>query len=147
MKISLEEAKDLLLINRQDLDIEVQRQAQTYWQVAEQCAEAISIRDSLKEEKDKVWAEQFIVNKVEAKLDGKGVSDKVAETYTDASKIYSKANKEYLDAKLDADKWIGMKESWQQRAVMLRELCGLNASLNYGEMTIYQENKRKMRGK
>lgn len=151
---TIEQYKKFLVIDKRNLDGEVQKQAERYWDVAERCAEAISLRDSLKEEKDKVWSEQFIKNKVESKLDGKAISDKVAETYADSSPEFSKATKDFLDAKLDAELWIGMKESWQQRAVMLRELCGLNISMGYGEMvvrnkplsdTLYEETRKKMR--
>lgn len=134
--ITLEEAKKLLAINTNKLDDECRFQPEIYYEVAANTVKAISVRDKLKEDKDNIWSKQFIKEKVEGKLDGKTLSDKTAETFADTSEEVEAANNEYLKAKEEADAWGALKESYQQRAVMLKELCGLYISGYFGEVSV-----------
>lgn len=134
--ITLSEAKKLLEINTTKLDDECRFQPELYYEIAENAVKSISLRDKLKEEKDNTWSRQFIKEKVEGKLDGKTLSDKTAETFADVSAEVEKANNNYLKAKEEAEEWIALKESFQQRAAMLKELCGLFVSGYFGEISV-----------
>jgi len=130
--MNLEEAKKSLIIDKFKLDVECQSQPDTFWKISEECSNAISIRDALKEEKDVVWAYEFI----KQKQSGEKVTDSMAKSLADTTKEYITAISEYLKAKEEADKWIAMKEAWQSRATMIRELCGLYVSGYFNEMSV-----------
>jgi len=134
--ITLEEASRGLVIDIKKLDEECRFQPEIFYEVAKQAVLASSERDFLKEKKDKVWANSFISEKMEGKLDGKALSDKTAETFADVSEEVTKSTREYLEKKKEADEWVALKDSFQQRAVMLKELCGLQISGAYGEIVV-----------
>jgi len=150
--ISLQEAREKLLINKNNLDEECKHQPELYYEVASNSVKAISERDRLKEEKDATWSKTFITNKMEGRLEGKSLSDKTAETFADTDEYVLKSNADYLKAKEEADEWIALKESYQQRALMLKELCGLYVAGYFGEISVKTKeasevelkNKRKL---
>jgi len=134
--ITIEEAVGSLVIDTTKLDEECRFQPIIFYEVAKQAVLKSSERDFLKEKKDKIWANSFISEKMEGKLDGKSLSDKTAETFADVSEKVEISTKEYLEKKKEADEWIALKDSFQQRAIMLKELCGLQVSGAYGEIVV-----------
>lgn len=142
-----EEARKLLKIDRLNLTSELEKQPEIYDEVSEMCVYAISVRDSLKDEKERIWSEQFLSAKRNSAIDGKTPSDKVAETMADTSKEFVEVSKSFLEAKKDADEWIGIKESFQQRMEMLRELNRILSRSLYNEASesSYDRIKKQMR--
>lgn len=152
--ITLEEAQGALVIDTKKLDEECRFQPELFYEVAKQSVEAASERDALKETKDRVWSSTFVKEKMEGKLEGKSLSDKTAETFADVDEEVVKAIDSYLGKKKEADEWTALKEAYQQRAVMLKELCGLQISGGYGEIAVkskvvedtkYDKIRKKMR--
>lgn len=153
--MNLDEARDLLVIDKMRLEDEVSFQPEYFWQVAYESSIASSKRDFEKSERDRIWSILFLTKKSE-NVGGKSPTDTAVKALVETSAEYVDADRAYLTAKAEAENWSGMKESWQQRATMLRELCSNVASGNFEEMTIkasaskldaksYAEAKKKLR--
>lgn len=148
-ELTIEEAKDYLHIDRNKLDDEIEKQNEIYLMVAENHIEAINKRDSIKHKMDTEWSKIF----VDVKSDGKP-SDTLAKSIVESDPIYVNLYDEYLEAKKDADTWYAMRDAWEKRASMLKELCGLYISGYFGNFEMkggkvsevsYEEAKRRMR--
>lgn len=133
--MTLEEAKDYLKIQRNTLDVECERLPVIFWEVSKQYTEAADIRDTLKHEADKLWGKLYVSYKQTK------VSDKTAESMADAADEYTTLYKDYLSMKKIADDWNSMKEAYEKKTVMLRELCGLLASGYYTGITVKEQVK------
>ena len=150
--ITLEEAESLITINRTNLEVELEQQPDIYMRVADVSVEKISIRDFLKEEKDRVWAEQFLKAKLNYS-EGKPPSDKVAETIADASSEFKEVTKKFLEAKKEAEIWWSKRESFQSRTDCLKELSRIKSSGLYSQTEVrgkmaedkYEMIKKEMR--
>lgn len=148
-ELTIEEAKDYLHIDRNKLDDEIEKQNEIYLMVAENHIEAINKRDKFKHNVDVIWSELF----VDVKSDGKP-SDTLAKSLVESNTKYIESYHDYLEAKLEADKWYAMRDAWEKRASMLKELCGLYISGYFGNFEMkggkvsevsYEEAKRRMR--
>ncbi len=147
-EITLQQAKELLLINKYGLDDECVTQPSIFSDIASQCSRATSISDFAKENLARVDA--MISKKLRLDADAKG--NKISEAklqelvlLDDDHKIAFEA---YANAKSDADKWYVMKESWVQRSFMLKDLCGLfysqyfiKESVNINPEAVEKENQ------
>jgi hypothetical protein len=140
--ITVEEARRGLVIDTKRLDEELRFQPEIFYEVATRAVTIASERDELKDSKDRTWSSRFISEKMEGKIDGKQLSDKTAETFADVSEEVKEATKKFLEKKKEADEWLVLKESYQQRSVMLKELCGLQNSGNYGEVVRSKEESK-----
>jgi len=145
---SLEETEKLIVINRANLETELEFQPELYMAIADVSARKMSIRDMLKEVKDRVWAEEFLKAKSSSDANGKTPSDKVSETIADASVEYQKATQAYLEAKKDADEWWSKREAFQARTECLKELSRIRGSGLYSSPDVnvkYEDIKKRMR--
>lgn len=118
---TMKEARSWLLIDKHNLDEELIRQSQKYEAIGRASNKAISERDAVKDERDRVHAarSKYYFSTLE-----KPTADKVkAEVETDA-KFLEESNR-FAECKLEADNWQVMLTSFQQRASMLKHLCEL----------------------
>lgn len=134
--MDINEAKELLVIDKNSLDEECIKHSNIFLEVGRECAEAISLRDEAKEKKEEVWAKEFI----KIKQGGK-ISDQQAKSMADSSDEYQNSLRDFLNKKRKADDWTIIKESWQYRAAMLKYLCELYISGFYGVIAISKEDK------
>jgi uncharacterized membrane protein YheB (UPF0754 family) len=131
---TLTELKQRLEIDKNALDDEIIRQPQLYYEISEQLANAIAVRDSLKEETnttdadlDGMWRKQL------ASLKGK-VTEAMISNHILTSTQHETAFQAWLTAKTHADKLQALKEAFQQRSSMLRDLVSLYTA-NYYQTT------------
>src|ERR1700722_17477170 len=134
MPVNIDEFKTYLKIDRHALDQELQEQPMLFFKISEAVAHAASERDMLKEQ----------LAATDAKLDSevRRALDKKNEKSTEAmvrnsiqtDKKHETATKHYHDAKEQADLLVALKEAFQSRAYMLRDLCSLYTA-NYFEDT------------
>jgi hypothetical protein len=136
--MTIEEARKGLVINRASLDTECERLPYIFWEVSKEYSEAVDTRDTLKHDADKMWGSLYITFKKTK------VSDKTAESMADSDEGYSSLYKDFLDAKKITDDWNSMKEAYEKKTVMLREMCGLIASGYYSSITVKEETKDKI---
>jgi len=133
--MTINEAKKGLQINRTTLDMECERLAGVFWEVSKEYSNAIDTRDTLKHDADKMWG-QLYINYKKTK-----VSDKTAESMADSAEEYDALYRDFLFAKRIADEWNGMKEAYEKKTVMLREMCSLIGSGYYSNITIKEPAK------
>ena|ERR1700693_6140375 len=124
-KITLQEAKELLLIDKFNLDDEAVLQSQMFSDIGEQSAEANSRLDWAKENLSRVDAEVAKKLRINADTEGSKLSEAKLQELVKLDETHKDAFKEYADAKMMAEKWESMKQSFTQRNYMLKELCGL----------------------
>jgi hypothetical protein len=121
------ELRDKLRINEDDIDRCLIEQPEYFYMAAEAVATATGRRDTLKLQRDELTAE------LDQMLRKKAVDDeeKLTETQlTNRLKTLPKmmaANRAYIEVCKLVDEAVAMKDSYQQRSYMLREL---NASSN-----------------
>ena len=104
--------KEDLEIDKHALDFEWERQAQLYMKWAEEYADAVLIRDRAKENVDLVRAElyQSIVSKAEKKPTETAIGNEIIQRSE-----FVKINKEYFEAKKNAEILAGAKEAMQHK--------------------------------
>lgn len=132
--------KALLRIDRNDLDGDLMRQAQHFFDVSEQLVYAIDRRDTAHDELKRTAAKLGL--RIRTELEEKG--EKVTETRVDSevrkTKEYQAAKTADLEASKEASLWEALKESFKSRGFALGELCGLYSS-NY-----FQPDSAKAKG-
>jgi hypothetical protein len=133
--MNLEEAKRGLQIRRNSLDTECERLPEIFWEVSKEYSNAVDTRDTLKHDAEKMWGQLYITFKKTK------VSDKTAESMADSAEEYHTLFKDFLFAKKIAEDWNSMKEAYEKKTVMLREMCGLIASGYYSNITIKEPAK------
>lgn len=122
------------------LDDEVIRQPMLFYEVSDQLTDALAERDAAKEELAVVDAElDNSWRKKLAKVKDR-VTDKVVQSCVLTSPEHEKAFQTYLHAKTKADRFLALKEAFQQRSFMLRDLVALY-SANYYETTSLKPSK------
>ncbi len=138
--VSLSDLQKNLAIDKSVLDDEVIRQPMLFYEVSDQLTTALAERDAAKEELAVVDAE--LDNSWRRKLAKvkDRVTDKVVLSCVMTSPEHEKAFQSYLQAKTKADRLIALKEAFQQRSFMLRDLVALY-SANYYETSSLKPTK------
>jgi hypothetical protein len=126
----LDDLRDGLKIDRNDLDTALMEQPDAYWRVSEAYVMACSRRDEIKMERDQAMAELDRQFRQEAEKAGDKLTEKSLQSQIDLSPKIIDYRKKYARACLQADLLAGMKESYRDRSGALRELAQLFAS-NY----------------
>ncbi len=134
--ITLEEARDLLTIDKHRLDDVCLTHANTFDDVADRHAQAVGDRDYAKDELSKVYAEVVSDLRKEAAKKDKKVTEKSLEAAAHLDDDHIKANEAYLEAKLEADRWSIKKDSFLQRSSMIKRLCDLHQSGYYTSRSV-----------
>lgn len=138
----LQELQANLAIDKSMLDDEVIRQPVLFYTVSEMLTIALAERDAAKEELTSVDADldAFWRNKFGKDKSIGRVTDKMITSAVQTSPGHEKAFSDYLKAKTWADKLLALKEAFQQRSYMLRDLVALY-SANYYEDTSMKPSK------
>lgn len=140
LKTTISELQQQLAIDKSVLDDEVIRQPVLFYTVSEMLTDALAERDGAKEELAYVdAAEELKARRALAKVHGK-VTDAMVKHEVQRSKAHTQASDDYLDAKHKADKLLALKDAFQQRSYMLRDLVSLY-SANYYESSSMKPTK------
>jgi hypothetical protein len=120
------ELEGSLQIDRDDLDSCLVEQPGYFYHVAEEVAQANARRDTLKLELE----EQIAVLDKEVRQNALRDDEKMTEAgiqnrLRTMPKIKD-LQRQFLNAKTEADSWAALKEAYQQRSFMLRELVALH---------------------
>lgn len=120
-----EELEFSLKIDPDDLDTCLVDQPGYFYHVAEQVAHANARRDTIKLELEEKTAD---LDK-EVRKNALNAEEKVTEggiqNRLRTMPAIQTLQRKYLDAKTEADRWAALKEAYQQRSFMLRELVAL----------------------
>ncbi len=130
--IPLADLKLHLAIDKSMLDDEVVRQPVLFYNISEILTDAIAMRDGAKEELATVDAEMDNVWRNKLTKTHDKVTEKMVQNWVQSSSEHKRAFQAYLKAKTYADKLLALKEAFQQRSYMLRDLVSLY-SANYYE--------------
>jgi len=130
-----------LEIDKFSLDDEVVRQPSLFFKVSEAFVEAASERDACKEELATVDA--GLDGKIRKDLDvaGDRITEAAVKNEIQAHPKHSAAFDTYILAKTRADKLQALKESFQQRGYMLRDLVSLYETSYYERSSIQGNSK------
>jgi hypothetical protein len=124
-KITLEEAEELLIINKHELDDECIAQPSILHDVSDQFTTAKSIRDKSK----KFLAETDALVAKELRLESDTKGTKLSEAKLQELILLDPRHKEafgiWAEDNLTAERWENKKDAFIQRSFMLKELCGL----------------------
>ena len=137
-----------LLIVKTRLDEELEVQPQYLWIAGEGYAQAVSIRDALKEDIARVDSQ--IADELRSSEDK--ISEQRILSQIPLDKRHQIAVSKYNKSKLDCDKWYSLQESFRNRGVMLKSLVDLyiagyysknsqTASETASKMLDYSENR------
>jgi hypothetical protein len=132
MPPSLADLQSSLAIDKGVLDDEVIRQPVLFYAISEQLTDASAERDAAKEELNSVDADVADEGRRQLSKSGARPTDKAVQNYVQLSAKHEAAFNTYLAAKLRADKLLALKDAFQQRSYMLRDLVSLY-SANYYE--------------
>lgn len=136
MSLTIADLQAQLAIDKSVLDDEVIRQPVLFYTISEMLTDALADKDGAKEN----------MAVIDADLDNEGRRvlakkfDKVTETmvknYVQTHLDHEKAFDEYLDAKTKSDKLLALKEAFQQRSYMLRDLVSLYSANYYEDASV-----------
>lgn len=132
--LTLSDLQAQLAIDKSVLDDEVIRQPSLFYAISEMMVTAIAERDAAKEELAVVDADVAFHWRKQLAKGAARVTDKVIESHVLTSDEHEKAFTAYLEAKTKAEKLTALKEAFQQRSYMLRDLVSLY-SANYYEVS------------
>ena len=134
--------KKNLKIDRNNLDEEVIRQPGLYEEVSTQAALAISKRDEL-EEKLKITAAQ-LDTKVRKRMEKRNerITEPIVKNKILGHMEYKDVWEDYIELRRKAARLQALKESYQQRGYMLRELVTLYVN-SYYSLESAQSNQHK----
>lgn len=137
----LNELKDGLKIDVNNLDIELVDQPNRFFHAGQQYSLAVSRRDRKDTELDILKA---VLDK-EIREDADANGDKITEAQIKAAiqrdKEHRQLTKQYLDAKQEAEEWQSLRDSYQQRSYVLKDLVALHISGYFGDVTGARERK------
>jgi len=138
--MTLDEAKNALLINKNQLDTECINYAMILNQVGVEAAMAISERDEAKINMDKKYVEIAKTKREHAERTGEKITEAKLDQMVQNDIHYQEKQNIFLAAKLNADLWYAMKDSFSQRGKMIVELCSLYLSGYFGEVVVKNSN-------
>ena len=124
---TLEGMKLALVIDRHDLDVELEKQPQLYSDMVELTADLYKRRDLLKEQQKSTYAKLY--NAVMA--ENEKLSDAKAIRLVEAEPEYQQLSRELIDMSSDVAVAQGLLEAFNQRASSLRRLADLMVSGYY----------------
>lgn len=136
MQTTLAELQAQLAIDKSVLDDEVIRQPVLFYTVSEMLTDAIAERDGAKEDLgaidadlDHKWRKHLAKGPVK-------VTEAVVAGHVATDPDHEKAFTAWLNAKTKADKLLALKEAFQQRSYMLRDLVSLYSANYYEDSSV-----------
>jgi len=151
----ISELNKCLYIDEHNLDQELIKQPVIFNEISQAYAESASIRDQLKYEVEKAYADVSLAVRAEFLEEGRKVTEDLVVQTTLIDEAYVESQTAYLEAKRVCEEWSSLKEAFIQRSFMLRDLVSLYLGGYYSESSIkggadaakevqYEQTKKKM---
>ena len=128
-------------IERDVLDEELIRNAQDFHHAGEGFAVNKSRRDAALAKLERVKAEVYLDIRENMVADNEKITETKLEQKVLQEDDYKIAHRDYLAACRDADRWEALRNSYRQRADMLRSLVQLHTTGYFGELTGASERR------
>lgn len=125
MSAKLQEYRQYLSIDRTDLDACLMEQPETYEHVAQEVVRANASRDQLKLELEELQAQLDQDLRAEAAKSDERITEAALQNKLRSLPKIQAAQRAYLAARETAEQWAALKEAFQQRSYMLKELVAL----------------------
>jgi hypothetical protein len=129
--ITLEQAEELLKIDKNNLDKVVCQQAEIFNKITDQFTLAVAKRDFMKKELSELDAAIAIEYRQKAHDNNEKLTEGKLNEKVDSDDRHSLSVDRFLRSKLEADRWAGTKEAFSQRASMIKLCCELYLSNYY----------------
>lgn len=136
MTPTLAELQEQLAIDKSVLDDEVIRQPVLFYTISELLTDAIAERDTAKEELSMTDADLDSEGRRKLAKSGDKTTETMFKNYVQTHTDHENAFKVWLTAKTKADKLLALKEAFQQRSYMLRDLVSLYSANYYEDASI-----------
>jgi len=134
--LTLEEAQRLLVIDRNNLDVECSQYSEILFKIGTACAVAISERDESKLALEQTYASSAQQIRTNAERNSTKLTEAKVEELVKMDEDYMNANAEFLEKKLAADLWYSMKDAFSGKGKMLVEVCNLFLAGYFSEKTV-----------
>lgn len=132
MPVNINQLRGMLSIDKTMLDDEIIRQPSLFYEVSEMLTEAQAERDAAKEELAIVDADLDRHYRAQLGKNGNKVTEGMVTSHLQTDDKHKEAFTDYLALKNKADQLLALKEAFQQRSYMLRDLVSLYTA-NYFE--------------
>lgn len=139
-RLTLEDVRELTLIDRNNLDSECVNYAQILYSIGVEFAYAVSERDEAKKLVDEAHAEASMKYRERAERDSVKMTEARIEQKIKMNRTYVRAFEKYLAKKLDADMWGVARDSFAAKSRMLSETCSLFLAGYFGDKIIKSSN-------
>ncbi len=127
--------RERLQIDRNALDDELAVQVQLFWEVSEKHVQEMGKRDSLKAEVGRFHSQLSLNERLVLTEAGMKVTEAAIESLVLSNEGMIKVGNSYLAAKVEADVWAAMKESYTQRSYALKDMVALYIAGYFGDVT------------
>lgn len=134
--MNVEEFRKRLRIDKHGLDDCIEEQPVVFDRVAQQTATTIALRDAKKLELEKTYARISMGYRREFSKQGKKITEEFLRQTVLTDEEYDSVQQDYLTYKDEADQWIALKEAFQQRGYMLRDLANLYVAGYFSDITV-----------
>lgn len=138
----LDDLRPGLRIDKNDLDNEIGMQADTYFRVAEACALAASRRDEAKSLMDEEQSRAGARARANAAAKDEKATEAQVKEQANKDRKFLEARDAYLQAKSAADLWVAMREAYDMRGKMLREMAQLQIAGYYQVQAVGGKTRR-----
>lgn len=136
MSLTLEQAQQLLLIDRDNLDDECVRYASLMYDIGTECAISVSERDEAKMIVEQTYANLARQKRADAERNSIKLTEAKVEELVRTDDEYIEANNEYLEKKRNCDLWYSMRDSFASKGKMVVEVCNLFLAGYFGDKVI-----------
>lgn len=126
--------REALIINKHNLDLELTRQPELFFEVAEAYTEAASMRDALYENTKNTDSSVNMEIREDYANKGTKITEAQITALVQTHPDHVQAYEDYLNAKRTAEEFSALKDAFHQRSSMLRDLVQLYAT-GYFERT------------
>ena len=135
-KVDISEFEAALQIDRHNLDTEIERQPNLYYEVASEAARAISRRDQI--DKNLKYVEAELDGKIRRKFDknNKSFTEAMVKATILKHDDHKEATKKLIIARRNAEIVGALRDAFRQRSYMLRDLVELHISGYYTSASI-----------
>jgi hypothetical protein len=130
-KATPDEYRKFLRIDRDGLDECLMEQPEVYHHVSEAFAAAAARRDKIKLDYEEAEATEDARIRLEALNSQTKLTESMVERTFKRNAQLQKMQRLLLSARAEAERWKALKEGFEQRSFMLRELVSLTISQSY----------------
>ncbi len=141
MPLSVDEFRKYLKINKEKLDDELVQHSQLFFAVCEELVNALALRDGAKEGLAVTDAELDAKYRIALEKRHDKVTEAMVKGRVQTDPEHERVFGKFVEAKKRADLLQALKDSFEQRGHMVRDLCKLYIASYYDEGSVKGTNR------